>query len=191
MNMTANEETDPAVFAYWLRFWRRVIAALEVIGGLGGIYVAAFGRLLGPSRVFLLFAFSVYVAALWAGVLLALGRRGGAALSLALQTLQLFQVSASSVVYSFVCGLQILLGGRPTDDGPFFGVSVYLPARFTVFLNPPPEAVPPGAFTGLNMTAVLSIICLLYVRAAERKSTSPAVTVPPKLEGVWPPAPEP
>ena len=70
------EEGDAAQFAFWLRFWRWVIAALEVLGGLVGIYAVTFGRLYGSARVILMLAFVLYVASVWGGVLLALNRRG-------------------------------------------------------------------------------------------------------------------
>lgn len=193
MTATETEEGNPAQFASWLRFWRWVVAVLQVVGGLCGIYAIAFGSLFSPSRVVFLFFFVLYVAAVWGGVLLALGRRGGVAVSLAVQAFQLFQVNTAGVLYFFACGLQIIFGARQAEDGPFVGLTWFFPARSALFLNPPAQTVPPGTLTGLNVAAALAIVCLLYVRTEERKHISPADTALPAAatKGVWPPAPKP
>ena len=192
MTSTEIKEGDPAAFAFWLRFWSRVVALLEIVGGLAGLYMTAFGTLIGTNRVIFLAAFVLFVASVWGGVLLALGRRGGVAVSLVVQAVQLVQVAAGGLIYAFVSGLQLVVGLRQTDDGPDVGFNLAGPARFLVFLNPPGGGMTQGLFTGLNVAALLSIVCLLFLRSSARGATPPAgaTSAIPEAEGAWPPAPE-
>lgn len=194
MVSSPNEEGDAAGFAFWLRFWRWTVAMLQIIGGLCGLYNVMFGRLLGPSRLLFLLAFVLFTASVWGGVLLALGRPGGVVVSLAIQMLQVLQIATGSLIYSFVCGVQLVLGLHlsgtdPDMGGPELGLSYYVPARFFVFLNPPPSAVPQAAYTGVNVVAVLAIICLLLIRSARLRPPLPAPEAKPPSENIWPPSP--
>lgn len=189
-----NEESNAAGFAFWLRFWRWTIAASQIVGGLWGLYSVMFGQLLGPSRLFFLLAFVLFVASIWGGVLLALDRAGGVAVSLAVQTLQVLQIATPGLLYSFVSGMQLILGlhlldNVPDTGGPDVGLSFFFPARFFVFINPPPSAVPQAAYTGVNVVAVLAIICLLIVRSARLPTPPPAPKAGPTMGSSWPPAP--
>jgi hypothetical protein len=94
------EKTDPALFTFWLNFWRRIIAVVEIVGGLCGIFTVAFGGWVGSDRGILVLAFVLFVAAVWGGILLLLGRRGGVVTSLVLQALQLVQVVTAPAEYS-------------------------------------------------------------------------------------------
>jgi hypothetical protein len=195
MNSTINEEGNPAAFTFWLRFWRKVIAGLQIAGGVGGVYIVAFGNMVGSTRIILLLAFVLFIVGIWGGILLMLGRRGGVAVSLIVQALQLVQVALPVFIYSFVCGLQIIIGTFQNEAGTNLGLYFSFGSRFFLFFNPPPGVALPGGYTGLNMTAVLAIICLLYVCAEERR-----VTVSHKLDmqnvhletaKIWPPKPKP
>lgn len=192
-HVTLNEDS-PAGFAFWLRFWCRVVAALQIAGGLCGIYILAFGSTSGGARIVFLAAFCLFAAAVWSGVLLALGGKGGVTASLVVQVFQLVQVNVPGVLYSFGCGLMLVFGFRQNDNGPFVGFIGYFPSRFFLFTNPPAGAMTQQALTGLNLVAVLCIVCLCLTRAAEKKhaldaETETAAALEP--EGTWPPAPKP
>lgn len=183
------EEGDPELAAFWLRFCRRLVAALQIIGGLWGIYSVVFGNLIGTSRIVFLLAFVLFVASVWGGVLLALDKPAGVTASLIIQALQLFQIATGSVSYSFVCGLNLVLGLRPVENGPEVGFSLYFPARFLVFSDSP-SAMSQVGFTGVNVVAALAIICLLYVRSARSHPPLPVLKAKLPAEEGWPPAPK-
>ena len=184
------EEGDPEVAAFWLRFCRRLVAALQIIGGLWGIYSVAFGNLIGTSRIIFLLAFVLFVASVWGGVLLVLDKSISIIASLIIQALQLFQIATEGLSYSFVCGLNFVLGLRPVENGPEVGFSFYFPARFLVYSNSP-SAMQQVGFTGVNVMAVLAIICLLYVRSAHSHPSLPVLEARLPAEDTWPPAPKP
>jgi hypothetical protein len=184
MGLSPAEAGDPVGFAFWLRFWCRIIAALQIIGGLSGLYGVLFGGFVGPSRVILLVAFLLFAASLCGGVLLALGRPSGVSVSLVVQALQVLQITTVGVVYSFTSGLQMLLGLRLSENGPDLGLHFYLPAQFFVFIDPPPSMVPQGAFLGVNIAAILAIICLRYVRAARLQSPLTIPKAGPSTENI-------
>ena len=183
------EEADPELVAFWLRFWRWTVAALQVIGGLFGLYDVMFGTLLSLSRIFFLLTFLLFAGSVWGGVLLALDRRGGVMVSLVIQTLQVVQIATQSLVYSFLCGLQLVLGLRPVENGPEVGFSFYFPARFIISTSPS-SALQEIGFTGVNVVAVLAIVCLLYVRSARSLSFMSAPEAKPLVKDTWPPAPK-
>lgn len=190
MDMPPVEEGDPELVAFWLRFFRRLIAALQIIGGLYGLYSVVFGSLIGTSRIVFLMAFVLFAASVWGGVLLALNKPGGVAASLIIQTLQVLQIATESFAYSFVCGVQLVLGLRPMEDGPEVGFSFFSPSRFLAFINPP-SALSQIGFTGVNIVAVAAIICLLYVRSARTHVPLSRLELELPVENAWPPAPEP
>ncbi len=183
------EKTDPEFFAFWLRFWRWTVATLQVVGGLFGLYDVLFGPLLNSSRIFFLLTFLLFAASVWGGVLLALDRRGGVIISLIIQTLQVVQIATESLVYSFLCGFQLVLGLRSTESGPEIGYSFFLPVRFLIS-SPPSSAAQVIDFTGVNVVAVLAIICLLYVRSSHSRPFVSTLESKPPFRDTWPPAPK-
>lgn len=188
------EEDNSAGFAFWLRFWCRVVAALQIAGGLCGIYIVAFGSVSGNFRVIFLVAFCLFVATVWSGILLMLDRQGGVAASLVVQAFQLVQVNVPGVLYSFGCEMQFIVGFSRNDDSPVIGFNFSYPSRFSIFLNPPPHFAAQGGFSGLNLVALLCIVCLLLARAAEKRrvlETIPEIADVPEPDNAWPPAPKP
>jgi hypothetical protein len=132
----------------------------------------------------------LFVASVWSGVLLALDRRRGVAASLIIQTLQVIQIATEGLTYSFACGMQLVLGLRPTEDGPEVGFAFFSPARFFLFTDAPAVSAQIG-FTGVNIVAVAAIICLLFVRSARSRLPSSMPKSEIAVENAWPPAPEP
>ena len=110
-------------------------------------------------------------------------------ISLVIQILQVLQIATNSLVYSFLCGLQLVLGLRPVENGPEVGFSFYLPDRFIILTNPSFAAQGIG-FTGVNAVAVLAIICLLHVRSSRSRSLLSTPESKPPIKDTWPPAPE-
>lgn len=183
------EKTAPEFFAFWLRFWRWTVATLQVVGGLFGLYDVMFGPLLNSSRIFFLLTFLLFAASVWGGVLLALDRRGGVIVSFIVQTLQVLQIATASLVYSFLCGFQLVLGLRSTENGPEIGYSFFLPVRFLIS-SPPSSAAQGIDFTGVNVIAVLAIVCLLYVRSSQSRLLVPTPELKLPVKDTWPPAPK-
>ena len=164
------EQSDPELAAFWLRFFRRVIAVLQVIGGLYGLYLVVFATPLGVSHVVLFLAIVLFGASVWGGVLLALDKTLGVTVSLIVQALQVLQIAAPGFLYSFFCGM--CLGCGPAVRPDFVGAnfSWYLGARFNATTDPPADlSQTEVTFTGINLVAVLAIICLLFVRSAHSR----------------------
>ena len=160
------EQSDPELVAFWLRFFRRVIAALQVAGGLYGLYLAVFATPLGVSHVVLFLAIVLFGASIWGGVFLALDKTLGVTVSLIVQALQVLQIAAPGCLYSFVCGLCLVVGPAVRPD--FVGADLfwYLGARFDATTDPPADLSQTGVTsTGVNLVAVLAFLFLLYVRS--------------------------
>ena len=164
------EQPDLELVAFWLRFFRTVVAALQVVGGVYGLYLAVFATPLGISHVVLFLAIMLFGASIWGGALLALDKTLGITVSLIIQALQVFQIAASGFLYSFVCGVCLVIGPSVRPDFVGANINWYLPARFNATTNPPADLSQSGVtFTGVNLVALLAIICLVYVRSAHRQ----------------------
>ena len=160
------EQSDPELAAFWLRFFRRFVAALQVVGGIYGLYLAVFTTPLGVSHIVLFLAIVLFGASIWGGVLLALDKTLGVTVSLIIQALQVFQIAVPGFLYSFFCGM--CLGCGPAVRPDFVGASFswYLGARFNATTDPPADLSQTGVtFTGVNLIAVLAFLFLLYVRS--------------------------
>ncbi len=188
MDTPPPQEVDPKLFAFWLRFWRWTVASLQIVGGLFGLYDVMFEPLLSPSRVFFLLTFFLFAASVWGGILLALNRRSGVIVSLIIQTLQVVQIATAGLVYSFLCGFHLVLGLN-MENGPEVGFNFYFPVRFLISTDAS-SAAQGIRYTGVNVVAVLAIICLLYVRSSHSQSLLPTSESKPPLEDAWPPAPK-
>ena len=110
------EPGDPELTAFWLRFFRRIVAALQVGGGLYGLYNVAVSVQYSVSRVVLLLAFVLFAASVSGGILLALDRPCGVTISLFVQALQVFQIAANGLVYSFVCDMELMFSINPSGE---------------------------------------------------------------------------
>jgi hypothetical protein len=186
MDTTSLESDDTRSYFFWLHFWKRAIGAVEVLGGIYGLYIVLAAHTVGSAvfvLVLLVFALLYSLVSVVSGVLLLLGRPGGLAGSLFIQAMQLFQVHTGSILYVLTCGFQVLFGCFFTGGDFNFGVRWSLGSGFQFFLNPPPEAMPQpngmgftygtgGVITGVNVVALASIICLLLVGAAQRAGNS-------------------
>ena len=188
MDMPPVEPADPELVALWLSFFRWVIALLQIVGGLFGVYYCVVSGPSGPSHLLFLLGFVLFVASVWGGILLALNRLGGVTVSLIIQALQVLQIASDGLVYSFFCGAKLVLG--------FYDFGVMLEYRFPVafFVSTAPSSNLSSLgidFTGVNVLAVLAVVCLLFVRASRPKAFLPSSTgEPPTAAGTWPPAPE-
>ncbi len=164
------EQSDPELAAFWLRFFRRVVAALQVVGGLSGLYLAVFATPLGVSHIVLFFAIVLFSASIWGGVLLALDKMLGVTTSLIVQVLQTLQISAPGFLYSFVCGVCLVVGPAAPPDFVGANIALYWPARFSAATDPPADLSQTGIiFTGVNLVAVLAVLFLLYVRSTRAR----------------------
>ncbi len=170
---------DAASFEFWLRFWRWVIVAEQVTGGLFGLCLVAQGWASTPSHLVFALAAGFFLLAITGGVLLALNKPQGVMLSLVVQAFQLIQISNSGLLFMLFCGARLLIGSFSTEDGSIFGFDWGITPAFWFVVNPPAlaDSQPEGdfirtvserAFTGINVLAFLAIICLLYLRKAYR-----------------------
>jgi len=102
-----------------------------------------------------------------------LDRLIGVKISLVVQALQALQIVTDSLTYSFVCGVGLTLG-LYSEDGSFgFNLFCFYSARFHLFAASQGDvSYSDLTFTGVNLVAVLAIICLLYVRAAQTRQES-------------------
>ncbi len=160
------EQSDPELVAFWLRFFRRGVAALQVVGGLYGLYLVVFATPSGVSHAVLFFAIVLFGTSIWGGVLLALDKTLGVAVSLIIQAMQVLQIAAPGFLYSFACGLWLVVGPAVRPDFVGANFSWYLGARFNATTDSPADLSQTGVtFTGINLAAVLAFLFLLYVRS--------------------------
>lgn len=186
MDTPLNEEGDPELAAFWLRFFRWIVAALQIIGGLFGLYYV-FVSPYNLSHFVLLSAFVLFVASVWGGVLLTLDRPGGVVVSLIIQAMQVLQIDTDGFVYCFFCGVKVAINLYFIG----FNLSYHFPALFYVSNNPPSDLSSVGiTFTGVNVVAVLAIICLLCVRSAHSQLLLAPSKVEPPTADIWPPSPK-
>ncbi len=167
------EPGDPELTAFWLRFFRRIVAALQVGGGLYGLYNVAVSVQYSVSRVVLLLAFVLFAASVSGGILLALDRPCGVTISLFVQALQVFQIAANGLVYSFVCDMELMFSINPSgEEGWAAHLVWYYPSHFYFSTGSPSDVPQIVSFTAVNLVAVLAIVCLLCVRMAYAKQES-------------------
>lgn len=175
-------EGNSAGFAYWLRLWCRIVAALQIVGGLFGIYFIAFSGEFSGSLIIFLFALLLFATSVWSGVLLARGSKVGLTASFVVQAFQLVQVNVPGFLYSFCCGLVLVSGLGGSVGNPKINFNFFYGSRFVVLFNSALVQAPTAILTGLNLVALLCLVCLYYVRMADKKRPQIAQLATPRAE---------
>ena len=149
--------------------WVKVIAALEVAGGIFGVLVLGAGTLLSASapseRLLRSLALPPFLLSLIAGLCLWQGARTGYRLSLLVQALQIPKFLIAGVAYRFVVPAELFVGFQGLARLAF---GWYVGADFRITVNPG------GTFLlGINLVALASF---LYLRRLGRAATAPIAT---------------
>lgn len=143
-----------------LTFWHKVIAVSQIIGGGLGLVMIPLA-VMRPAPVALPVGFYIYSpvifgAALAAGILLWRRTVAGYRLTVAIQTIQILQISSTVYTYNVTIGLQLLLvfGGSLLRLSPGFYIASWL-GKF------PAEA---PTFVAVNAFSVIAVVYLLLTR---------------------------
>jgi hypothetical protein len=159
--------------------WIRIIAVLEIVGGVFGIGLVAWGLFFTPFNPFLLvlvpIAIGIYIRSFVAGV--ALWRRSpfGRKASIIVQAIQLPKIVSPAVVFIFSFGLdlwvhQLWSGGLTT-----LGFQLKLFAFNQLYINVP--GAPIGL--GVSITALVFLSMLIRYKPGETPSEYSMPPPPP------------
>ena len=148
-----------------------VVAVMELVGGLMGLWHLATNAPLPPStslipiRVAVLVLFALlYATAVVAGLLLLLGRHLGRTASALVQALQLPSLSAFGATYTFVVGAGVLIELR--WPGPETYLSAVVGSRYALFVGS--KGVPP--VLGVNALALTLLVLLIPLQTSRAHS---------------------
>jgi len=154
------------------KFWIRLIAILEIIGGVCGIafviwqFVAA-----TTDRQTLLFpgmAAAVYLFSLVAGVSLWLERPFGRIASMIIQSIQLPKYMSQLLIFMFSFGFDAYVYGTLTNNAqPIFGFEFKFLAFNQLFVN---VAGAPVGF-GISIPACAFLVMLVKYRPKQKEVT--------------------
>lgn len=144
------------------RVWRRIIAALEVLGGVFGIGIVLWdiaGRLVDWFTFAVAgVVFGIYLLSIVAGVLLWRNRRTGRVASIFIQLLQLFKLVSPPLTFSISIGFDFYIFVQAAAGFSNVGFEFKVPAFHQVFLGA--EGAPIGL--GFSLTAAFFLIMLLF-----------------------------
>ncbi len=174
--------------------WRRVIGALEIIGGASGLALLSWEiaqvQLNIILLIFALILFSLYILSLLAGVLLWRDHKWGRLTSIIVQAAQLPKIFTPILVFNICFGLDVypyLMVGT-TDGFSFYsiGADMKLLAFHQLHIN----ATFPAAGLGVSIPACIFLTALIKnrgARAPHERFYVPPPTDPRYLN--WPPDP--
>jgi hypothetical protein len=159
------------------KFWIRLIAILEIIGGVCGIafvvwqFVAAStGR---QTFIFAAIAFTVYLLSLIAGVTLWLESPFGRVASIIVQGIQLPKYFSQLLIFMFSFGFDTYVYGVLTNNAqPIFGLEFKFLAFNQLFLN---VADAPAGF-GISVPACAFLVMLVRFRPKRDVSDTASVS---------------
>jgi hypothetical protein len=158
--------------------WRRVIASLEIIGGLSGVAFTSWLLLTisldGLALLLAFFVLLVYLFSLVAGILLWREHRAGRTASIIVQIIQLPKIVSPQLIFIFCFGFDLY--PHITIDTNFSAVGIELKflAFFQLFFNS--ERAPISL--GVSLPALFFLLIMLMPMQA-----------PPPLEEQQPPPP--
>jgi hypothetical protein len=161
--------------------WRRLIAALEVVGGISGIAFLAWelsqipvsgGTLLAAAVVL-----SIYVFSLVAGVLLWWGHRWGRLASIIVQAIQLPKIVTPALIFNMCFGLDLYPYLMVGIHGLFgIGFELKLLAFYQFHINAPV----PGIGLGVSIPACIFLTAL--IKNQKEGAAQPTFYVPPPTD---------
>src|SRR5688572_170945 len=121
------------------RVWPRIIAALEVIGGVFGVGIILWdiaGRLVDWFTFALAgVVFGIYLFSIVAGVLLWRNRRAGRVASIFVQLLQLFKLVSPPLTFSISIGFDFYVFLQATENFSNVGFEFKVLAFHQLFLG--------------------------------------------------------
>lgn len=144
------------------RVWRRIIAGLEVGGGVFGVGIILWdiaGRLMDWFTFALAgVVFGIYLLSVVAGVLLWRNRRAGRVASIFIQLLQLFKLVSPPLTFSISIGFDFYIFFQAAANFSNVGFDLKVLAFHQFFLGM--EGAPVGL--GFSIPAAFFLIILLF-----------------------------
>lgn len=148
------------------KVWRRIIAALEVVGGVFGLGIILWdiaGRLVDWFTFALAgVVFGIYLLSIVSGVLLWRNRRAGRVASIFVQLLQLFKLVSPPLTFSISIGFDFYIFVQATENFSNVGFELKVLAFHQFFVGM--EGAPFGL--GISIPAALFLILLLFYKPA-------------------------
>jgi hypothetical protein len=164
------------------RVWMRIVAALEIIGGIFGLVFVLSWFLAAPFSVpALLIApipIGIYVLSLAAGIALWRGSPFGRKASIVVQAIQVPKIISPSVIFMFSFGLDLWIHYLWLGEFSRLGFEVRFLAFNEFFFNA--QGAPIGF--GISITACATLLLLL--RKYKPSATSD-ITLPPPPQTEW------
>ena len=165
-----------------MRNWLRVIAALEMVGGVFGFGFLMWWLLVspidGPTSALLLLMLAINALSFVAGVALWSGSRVGRALSIIVQTIQLPKIISQQFVFMFSFGLDVWVFFAPAAISRLMlGFHFNFPASSQVFFN-----APVGTYTlvGVSLSSIAFLAMLIgYKGEGHAVGSEPPPPPPP------------
>jgi hypothetical protein len=158
-----------------MKLWRRIIAVLEMVGGVAGALLFIWRLTESPlsvgTLILALIALAIYVLSTVAGIALWRGRRFGHTASLIVQAIQIPKILSPVIVWTFSLGFDAFLYVVQLNSGVKYGIEFKVLAFHQLFLN---YSNAPLGF-GLSITAVACLILLIYNMPMTEESQAPHV----------------
>jgi hypothetical protein len=147
-----------------MKLWRRIIAVLEMVGGVAGALLFIWRLTESPlsvgTLILALIALAIYVLSTVAGIALWRGRRFGHTASLIVQAIQIPKILSPVIVWTFSLGFDAFLYVVQMNNGIKYGIEFKVLAFHQLFLN---YTGAPFGF-GLSLTALTCLMVLIYDR---------------------------
>jgi hypothetical protein len=144
------------------KLWIRIIAVLEIIGGIFGILFVAWQIAVSPINIFTiiigLVILGIYVLSLIAGVALWQGRPFGRTASIIVQAIQLPKIISPTIIFTFSFGLDLWIHFLLSETMTNVGFQFRFLAYNEFFLNMQ------GAPLGLGISIISCIFLVILVR---------------------------
>ena len=158
------------------KFWIRLIAILEIVGGVCGIGFVVWGLVTaksnGQSLIFGVIVAAVYLFSFLAGVSLWSGRAFGRIASIIIQAIQLPKYTSQLLVFMFSFGFDAYVYGILTNNAqPIFGFEVKFLAFNQLLTN---VADAPAGF-GFSIPACAFLAMLIKYRPNHTTAEDPSV----------------
>ena len=158
-----------------MRIWMKIIAVLEIIGGIFGMLLVVWILAMTPfnplSLLILPIVVAIYVLSLIAGIALWRGRKYGRTASIVVQCIQIPKIISPAVVFMFSFGLDLWVHFLRADQFFNMGFEFRVLAFNQFFVN----AV--GAPFGLGVSIVGCIFLALLLKY--KPATTAEVFEPP------------
>ena len=164
-----------------IRFWIRVIAVLEIIGGIFGVALIAWVLVASRFHPHVIILAPVYIAidvmSFVAGVKLWRGRPGGRTASIIIQIIQLPKIVSPALVFMFSFGLDAFVHLLVGADFVHYGLEFRFLAVNQLGFYVPSAPVD----FGVSITAWVFLVMLLKYKPGKAPETA-IPTPPPAIE---------